>query len=200
MATEIGALSLRLHVDPAGLQRGFAVAEARLKKFGDFMQGGIPAAREFASGLKNAGDTAGRIAKVQMVEDDYSGFSGFSNRRKAHIRRPSQKTIVPPSRISRSIGSRSLLGGTIQMRTGNPGSRKFTAKITLPLGGRRAAATIPGRRYTTKATTMKPKVKKPADQSVASALTGRSTFVAGLQDRLDQTADGFEAASNAVCE
>ncbi len=55
MATEIGALSLRLHVDPAGLQRGFAAAEARLKKFGDLMQGGIPVARKFASELKNVG-------------------------------------------------------------------------------------------------------------------------------------------------
>ena len=55
MATEIGALSLRLHVDPAGLQRGFAAAEARLKKFGDFMQGGIPVVRKFASELRSVG-------------------------------------------------------------------------------------------------------------------------------------------------
>ncbi len=76
MATEIGALSLRLHADPAGLQRGFAAAEARLKKFGDSMQGGIPAVRKFASELKNVGGDSYVPDMIDGIERQFGRLDG----------------------------------------------------------------------------------------------------------------------------
>ena len=107
----------------------------------------------------------------RMVDDGYPGFSGFSNRRKAHTREMTQTMTVQPN-------------------------KRLKAPIRAPLGWPRTAATTNGMKYATTAT----KTRKSENPSVTSMLPGRGTFVAGLQARLDQAADGFGAKSNAVCE